>query len=110
MTMQFRWYSMVNSYNKSYADFGNGVGIQTDNLRTTDTDWFRTKGAVSNNKLIEVLNEAMPSRVPKKKVILEEHLLRKYFPAYYTEAEMKNIVINLLEQLKKAEEAAAEGR
>lgn len=48
MTMQFRWYSMVNSYNKSYADFGNGVGIQTDNLRTTDTDWFRTKGAVNN--------------------------------------------------------------
>ena len=50
MTMLCRWYSMVNSYNKNYADFGNGVGIQTDNLRTTDTDWFRTKGAVSNTE------------------------------------------------------------
>ena len=48
MTMLFRWYSMVNSYDKNYADFGNGVGIQTDNLRTADTDWFRTKGAVNN--------------------------------------------------------------
>ena len=28
--------------------FGNGVGIQTDNLRTTDTNWFWTKGAVNN--------------------------------------------------------------
>lgn len=49
MTMLCRWYSKVNSY-KNYADFGNGVGIQTDNLRTTDTDWFRTKGAVNNSK------------------------------------------------------------
>ena len=49
MTMLFRWYSMVNSYDKNYADFGNGVGIQTDNLRTADTDWFRTKGAVNNS-------------------------------------------------------------
>ena len=49
----------------------------------------------------------MPNRVPKKKVILEEHLLYKYFPAYYTESEMKAIVINLLDQLKKAEEEAS---
>ena len=53
MTMLFRWYSKVNSYNENYADFGNGVGIQTDNLRTTDTDWFRTKGAVNNSLLRE---------------------------------------------------------
>lgn len=57
MTMQFRWYSMVNSYNKSYADFGNGVGIQTDNLRTTDTDWFRTTGAVNNIRRMAEINE-----------------------------------------------------
>ena len=71
---------------------------------------YRGSSDIPQNKLIEVLNSAMPSRVPKKKVILEEHLLYKYFPAYYTESEMKNIVINLLEQLKKAEEAEEEGR
>lgn len=70
---------------------------------------YRGSSDIPQNKLIEVLNEAMPSRVPKKKVILEEHLLYKYFPAYYTESEMKSIVINLLDQLKKAEEAMAEG-
>ena len=33
---------------KIYVDSGNGVGIQTDNLRTADTECFRTKGAVNN--------------------------------------------------------------
>lgn len=70
---------------------------------------YRGSSDIPQNKLIEILNDAMPSRVPKKKVILEEHLLYKYFPAYYTESEMKSIVINLLDQLKKAEEAMAEG-
>lgn len=68
---------------------------------------YRGSSDIPQNKLIEVLNEAMPNRVPKKKVILEEHLLYKYFPAYYTESEMKAIVINLLDQLKKAEEEAS---
>ena len=36
---------------KIYVDSGNGVGIQTDNLRTADTECFRTKGAVNNNYL-----------------------------------------------------------
>jgi len=67
---------------------------------------YRGSSDIPQNKLIEILNEAMPGRVPKKKVILEEHLLYKYFPAYYTESEMKAIVVNLLEQLKKAEEEA----
>ena len=67
---------------------------------------YRGSSDIPQNKLIEILNEAMPGRVPKKKVILEEHLLYKYFPAYYTESEMKAIVINLLDQLKKAEEEA----
>lgn len=68
---------------------------------------YRGSSDIPQNKLIDVLNEALPSRVPKKKVILEEHLLYKYFPAYYTESEMKAIVINLLDQLKKAEEEAS---
>lgn len=71
---------------------------------------YRGSSDIPQTKLIEVLNEALPNRVPKKKVILEESLLYKYFPAYYTESEMKLIVINLLEQLKKAEEDAIKER
>lgn len=71
---------------------------------------YRGFSDIPQTKLIEVLNEALPNRVPKKKVILEESLLYKYFPAYYTESEMKAIVINLLEQLKKAEEDAVKER
>lgn len=71
---------------------------------------YRGSSDIPQTKLIEVLNEALPNRVPKKKVILEESLLYKYFPAYYTESEMKAIVINLLEQLKKAEEDAVKER
>lgn len=71
---------------------------------------YRGSSDIPQNKLIDILNEALPSRVPKKKVILEEHLLYKYFPAYYTESEMKAIVINLLDQLKKAEEEASAER
>lgn len=67
---------------------------------------YRGYSDIPQNKLIDILNDALPNRVPKKKVILDENLLYKYFPAYYTESEMKNIVINLLDQLKKAEEAA----
>lgn len=42
---------------------------------------YRGSSDIPQNKLIEVLNKAVQSRVPKKKVILEEHLLYKYFPA-----------------------------
>lgn len=50
---------------------------------------------------IRILNENLPGREPRKKVILYEENLRKYFPEEYTSSEMQEVIIQLLEEWKK---------
>lgn len=50
---------------------------------------------------IRILNENLPGREPRKKVILYEENLRKYFPEEYTLSEMQEVIIQLLEEWKK---------
>ena len=50
---------------------------------------------------IRILNENLPGREPRKKVILYEENLRKYFPEEYTLSEMQEVIIQLLEEWMK---------
>ena len=57
-------------------------------------------GAITQAKLISILNSTQPGRIPAPKVVLTEKRLRKYFPEDYTVKEMRNVIEDLLEKWK----------
>ena len=48
--------------------------------------------------MINILRDALPGRVPAKKVVMNEKKLRKYFPEEYTSGQMERLIEALLEQ------------
>ena len=58
------------------------------------------EGAITQAKLISILNSTQPGRIPAPKVVLTEKRLRKYFPEDYTVKEMRNVIEDLLEKWK----------
>ena len=61
-------------------------------------------GAITQAKLISILNSTQPGRIPAPKVVLTEKRLRKYFPEDYTVKEMRNVIEDLLEKWKTSME------
>ena len=55
--------------------------------------------------MISILNSVIPIKAPAKKVTFNEQKLLKYFPADYSTKEMEQVIISLLEQWKKKQEA-----
>jgi ParB family chromosome partitioning protein len=49
---------------------------------------------------ITILNESQPGRTPSSKNIISEKKLREYFPDNYTAADMRSVILELLEQWK----------
>lgn len=43
-------------------------------------------------------------KAPVKKVTFNERKLSRYFPAYYSSADMEKVIVNLLENWKKSQE------
>ena len=62
------------------------------------------EGAITQAKLISILNSTQPGRIPAPKVVLTEKRLRKYFPEDYTVKEMWNVIEDLLEKWKTSME------
>ena len=58
------------------------------------------KGAVSQAKLISILNSTQPGRTPAPKLVLSEKKLKKYFPEDYSIAEMQKVIEGLLTNWK----------
>ena len=58
------------------------------------------EGAITQARLISILNSTQPGRIPAPKVVLTEKRLRKYFPEDYTVKEMRNVIEDLLEKWK----------
>ena len=58
------------------------------------------EGAITQAKLISILNSTQPGRIPAPKVVLTEKRLRKFFPEDYTVKEMRNVIEDLLEKWK----------
>ena len=62
------------------------------------------EGAITQARLISILNSTQPGRIPAPKVVLTEKRLRKYFPEDYTVKEMRNVIEDLLEKWKTSME------
>ena len=61
-------------------------------------------GAITQAKMIALLNDSQPGKAPSSKLTFTERKLREYFPATYTTSEMRNIIENLLQDWKERQE------
>ena len=64
-------------------------------------------GAISQAKMIALLNGSQPGKAPSSKLTFTERKLREYFPATYTTTEMRNIIEDLLQDWKEHQEMNA---
>ena len=62
-------------------------------------------GIMTEGKLIAILNDSQPGRTPSIKNLISEKKLRKYFPADYTEEDMRSVIVELLEQWSQGKES-----
>ena len=58
-------------------------------------------GAITQAKMIALLNDSQPGKVPSSKLTFTEKKLREYFPAGYTANEMRGIIEGLLSEWKR---------
>ena len=61
-------------------------------------------GAITQAKMIALLNGSQPGKAPSSKLTFTERNLREYFPATYTTTEMRNIIEDLLREWKEHQE------
>ncbi len=64
-------------------------------------------GAITQAKMIALLNGSQPGKAPSSKLTFTERKLREYFPATYTTTEMRNIIEDLLQDWKEHQEMDA---
>ena len=64
-------------------------------------------GAITQAKMIMLLNDSQPGKAPSSKLTFTEKKLREYFPATYTTTEMRNIIEDLLQDWKEHQEMDA---
>lgn len=62
-------------------------------------------GIMTEGKLIAILNDSQLGRTPSTKNLISEKKLRKYFPANYTEEDMRSVIVKLLEQWSQGKES-----
>ena len=60
-------------------------------------------GSMTQAKLISIMNNSQPGRTPSNKNIISEKKLREYFPPEYTAADMRSVILELLEEWKQRE-------
>ena len=58
-------------------------------------------GAITQAKMISLLNDSQPGKTPSSKLTFTEKKLREYFPADYSTAEMRSIIEDLLQEWKQ---------
>ena len=61
-------------------------------------------GAITEAKMISLLNSSQPGKMPSSKLTFSEKKLREYFPAEYTTTEMRNVIEDLLTDWKRRQE------
>ena len=59
-------------------------------------------GAITQAKMISLLNDSQPGKAPSAKLTFTEKKLREYFPASYTTAEMRTVIEDLLQEWKES--------
>ena len=58
-------------------------------------------GAITQAKMIALLNGSQPGKAPSSKLTFTEKKLREYFPATYSAADMRGVIEDLLEEWKQ---------
>ena len=66
-------------------------------------------GAMTEAKMIALLNNSQPGKMPSSKVSFSEKKLREYFPEDYSTAEMKNVIEKLLVEWKQRQDDESGG-
>ena len=61
-------------------------------------------GAITQAKMIALLNDSQPGKAPSSKLTFTEKKLREYFPAGYTANEMRGIIEGLLSEWKRKQD------
>lgn len=66
---------------------------------------YRDDKNMMQNQLINILIGSASTVSVSKKITLNERKLHKFFPAYYSKAEMERVIFGLLEQWKQAQDS-----
>ena len=64
-------------------------------------------GAITQSKMISILNGSQPGKAPSSKLTFTEKKLREYFPSQYTTAQMRGIIESLLSDWKHTQDSLA---
>ena len=67
--------------------------------------FFRRRMNMTQEQLINILIGSVSTVPVSKKITLNERKLHKFFPAYYSKAEMERVIFGLLEQWKQAQDS-----
>jgi ParB family chromosome partitioning protein len=62
------------------------------------------KETMTQSRMITIMNDVIRANKPKRKVIIENQKLDKYFPKSYTEHQIEQVIISLLEHWSKNRE------
>lgn len=65
-------------------------------------------GAMTQAKLISLLNNSQPGKAPSSKVTFSEKKLREYFPPHYTTSQMRSVIESLLTEWRQNQEEILE--
>lgn len=68
---------------------------------------YRGDNQMTQDQLYKLLGDSVSITTTSKKITINDRKLKKYFPAYYSKAEMERVVYGLLEQWKQAQEQEA---
>ena len=66
-----------------------------------DLRQYRDDNNMTQEQLINLLNKGRATVSPRKKITITERKLNKYFPAYYSQTEIEQVIIGFLEQWKQ---------
>ena len=66
---------------------------------------YRDDKNMTQEQLINILIGSVSTVPASKKITLNERKLHKFFPAYYSKAEMERVIFGLLEQWKQAQDS-----
>ena len=61
-------------------------------------------GAITQTKMITLLNGSQPGKAPSSKLTFTEKKLREYFPANYSTSEMRGVIEELLQEWKQRQD------
>lgn len=64
-------------------------------------------GAITQAKMISILNDSQPGKAPSTKLTFTEKKLREYFPSNYTTVQMRGVIEDLLKDWKRMQDSVA---